>query len=164
MLGALHFLTHIGLSWIVANSVSGSRRDRCLVVLAGVVLDLDGIGILWSQHAYAVTHRAAGHGLLGALLVIAGTMLLADAPLNTGVLAAISFHLHLVLDVVGTGGLPIRYFWPFTDWGWTYRDHWVLASWQNGVVMAATLLGVIWIAWRKRRTRAPIVSAARARR
>jgi inner membrane protein len=159
VLSALHFLTHIGLSWIVANLVSGSRRDRYLVVLAGVVLDLDGIGILWSQHAYVVMHRAAGHGLLCALLVIAGTMLLADSPLKTGVLAAISFHLHLVLDVVGTGGLPIRYFWPFADWSWTYRDHWVLASWQNGVVMAATLLGVIWIAWRKRRTPGEILVA-----
>src|SRR5262245_741695 len=103
-------------------------------MLAGLVLDLDGVGILWSESAYAATHRAAGHCLLFGVLVVAGVMLWADSPWKTGVLAAISFHLHLVLDVVGTGGLPIRYLWPFTDWGVTYRDHWVLASWQNGVV------------------------------
>jgi len=157
VLSGLHFLTHIGVSWIVANLVSGSRRDRWLVVLAGVVLDLDGIGILWSQHAYLITHRAAGHCLLFALLVIGATMLCADSPWKTGVLAAISFHLHLVLDAVGTGGLPIRYLWPFSDWGFAYRDHWVLSSWQNGVVMAATLLGVIAIAWHNHRTPSAIL-------
>jgi len=62
VLSTLHFLTHIGLSWIVANLVSGSRKDRCLVVLAGVVLDVDGVGILWSQHAYLAMHRAVSWG------------------------------------------------------------------------------------------------------
>jgi len=152
VLSALHFLTHIGISWIAANLVPGSRKDRCLIVLAGLVLDLDGIGILWSQDAYVALHRAVGHCLLFGLLVVASAMVLADSPWKTGLLAAISFHLHLVLDVLGTGGPPIRYLWPFTDWGFAYRDHWVLSSWQNGVVMAATLLGVIWIAWRKGRT------------
>ena len=158
MLNALHFLTHIGLSWIVANLLPGSRKDRCLVVLAGIVLDVDGIGILWSQPAYLATHRVVGHSLLFGVLLIAGVMRYAEAPWRTAVLAAISFHLHLVLDILGTGGLPIRYLWPLSDHGWTYRGHWVLASWQNGVVMAATLLGVIWIAWRKRRTPIECVS------
>jgi hypothetical protein len=35
MLTTLHFLTHVGQSWIV--------------------LDLDGAGIVWSQHAYLAT-------------------------------------------------------------------------------------------------------------
>ena len=56
VLTALHFLTHVGQSWIVANLGPGSAKDRWLVVLAGVLLDLDGVGILWSQSAYAAMH------------------------------------------------------------------------------------------------------------
>jgi inner membrane protein len=152
VLSALHFLTHIGLSWMVANVGPASRRDRWLIVLAGILPDLDGIGILWSERAYEAAHRAAGHGLPFALVLIAITVLCAHSPWATSALAALSFHLHLLLDVVGTGGLPIRYLWPFTDWGWSYSGHWVLASWPNAVVMGLTLLGVLLIGWRSRRT------------
>lgn len=153
MLTALHFLTHIGLSWIVANVGRRSTKDRWLIVLAGVMPDLDGIGILWSDGAYASVHRAAGHGLLFIALWIALTVHRADRPWSTTALAALGFHLHLLLDLVGTGGLPIRYFWPLSDWGWTYSRRWTLASWPNVVVMVLTLLGVLWVG-RLRRARA----------
>jgi hypothetical protein len=151
VLDGLHLLTHIGLSWIVGAAGGLSRKDRWLVVLAGTLLDLDGAGIVWSQDAYVAVHRAAGHGLLFGVLLVALAMLRADRPGPTGALAAVSFHLHLLLDLVGTGGLPIRYFWPFSDRGWSYDGHWVLASWPNMAVMVLTLLGVLWLARRTRR-------------
>src|SRR5205814_1590563 len=58
MLTALHFFTHIGLSWIVGAAGHRTMRDRWLIVGAGVLPDLDGIGILWGQHAYDAVHRA----------------------------------------------------------------------------------------------------------
>jgi membrane-bound metal-dependent hydrolase YbcI (DUF457 family) len=149
-LSGLHFFTHIGLSWIVASLWPGARRDRWLVVAAGVLPDLDGAGIVWSEEAYLAVHRAAGHGLLFALLVLAAVALRARAPWPTAALAMASFHLHLLLDVVGTGGLPVRYLWPLSDRGWTYGGRWVLASWPNAVVMALTLAGVLALAWRRR--------------
>jgi membrane-bound metal-dependent hydrolase YbcI (DUF457 family) len=149
MLSGLHFLTHIGQSWLVAHLARLSARDRGLVVLAGTVLDLDGIGILWSESAYVATHRIVGHSLLAGLVVVAMAMLLAHTPRTTGLLAALAFHLHLVLDLVGTGGLPIRYFWPVSDHGFTYDGRWVLASWPNVAVMLLTLLGVIALARRR---------------
>jgi inner membrane protein len=151
MLSGLHFLTHVGLSWIVANVAPITARDRLLVVLAGTLLDLDGAGIVRSQPAYVAIHRAAGHSLLFGGLVVAVAMRCAHAPRATGILAALSFHLHLLLDLVGTGGLPIRYLWPFSDRRWSYRGHWVLASRQNAAVMTATALGVAVIDWRRRR-------------
>lgn len=150
MLSGLHFLTHIGLSWLIANLATSSRKDMSLVVLAGVVPDLDGVGILWSEHAYLATHRAAGHSLLAAVLIVALIWRFADAPLPTAALAAVSFHVHLLLDAVGTGGLPIRYLWPMSDWAWTWSGRWTLASWPNVALMAATLLGVLWVSWRSR--------------
>ncbi len=152
MLNTAHFLTHVGLGWIVANLGALSRRDRCLVVLAGILPDLDGVGILWGEQAYLTAHRAVGHSLLFGLVLLAITVFCATAPLATGALAALSFHLHLLLDVVGTGGRPVRYLWPFTDWSWTWSGHWTLASWPNGVVIALTVLGVLVVAWRRGRT------------
>lgn|SRR5262245_15811376 len=151
MLTALHFLTHVGMSWILASVGRRSVKDRWLIALAGVLPDLDGAGILVSHHAYDVLHRAAGHGLVFAGLWTALTLRSADRPRGTAALAVASFHVHLLLDLVGTGGPPIRYFWPLTDWGASYAGHWTLASWQNAVVMSATLLGVLWVSWRTTR-------------
>jgi membrane-bound metal-dependent hydrolase YbcI (DUF457 family) len=146
VLSGLHFLTHIALSWIVANVVTGPRRDRCLVVLAGTALDLDGIGILWSESAYLAVHRAVGHSLLFGLLMVVIAVLAAQRRWTTGVLAAAAFLLHLLLDVVGTGGLPIKLAWPVSDWSWSYDGRWTLGSWPNAVVMVVTLLGVVVVA------------------
>ena len=148
---ALHFLTHVGLGWIVASLGRRSRGDRWLITLAGVLPDLDGAGILWSTHAYASLHRAAGHGLVFAVTWTALTLWLADRRWGAAALATVSLHAHLVLDLVGTGGLPIRYFWPVSDWGASYAGRWTLASWPNVVVMTVTLLGVLGIAWRSAR-------------
>ena len=148
MLTGLHFLTHIGLSWIIASLGRRSVRDRWLITLAGVLPDLDGTGILWSADAYTSVHRAAGHGLAFALLWTALTLYRADQPGRTAGLAMLSFHAHLLLDLVGTGGLPIRYFWPLSDRGWSYAGRWTLASWPNAVVMGLTLLGVLWVGLR----------------
>lgn len=152
MLDATHFLTHLGLSWILANLWDVSRKDRCLIVLAGILPDFEGITLLWSKETFLSIHRVVGHSLLSGVALTFVLALRADARWATGALALVSFHLHLVLDLVGTGGLPIQYFWPISRQGWTYPDHWVLASWQNGLVTIVTLLGVLAIAWRRGRT------------
>ena len=152
MLSGLHFLTHIGLSWIIANLTAGSRKDRVLIVLAGLLPDLDGVGILWSEPVYLAAHRAAGHSLLFAVLLVILIWRTSDAAVRTTVLGLISFHVHLVLDVVGTGGLPIRYLWPMSNAEWTWSGRWTLASWPNVAVMALTALGVLWVARRSGRS------------
>src|SRR6185503_11434119 len=103
VLTAAHVLTHIGLAWIVAGVTPLSVRDRWIVVLAGTLLDLDGAGLVWSEGAYLAAHRAAGHGLLFVVLIVIVALLRADAPWTTAILAAVSFHMHLLLDLVGTG-------------------------------------------------------------
>ena len=149
MLTALHFLTHIGQSWIVAHLAPVSPRDRWLVVLAGAVPDLDGVGILWSEQAYVATHRIVGHSLASGLAIVAVTVLVSNARWTTATLAALAFHLHLVLDLVGTGGLPIRYLWPFSAAEFSYAGRWHLASWPNAAVMGLTLAGVVLLLARR---------------
>ena len=154
MLTGLHFLTHIGLAWIVASLGRRSARDRWLITLAGVLPDFDGVGFLWSEDAYVAAHRAVGHGLVFVVVWIALTLAYAERRGSAAVLVLVGFHLHLLLDLVGTGGLPIRYFWPFSERGWSYAGRWTLASWPNAVVMILTLLGVLWVGWRTSRSRA----------
>jgi len=163
MLTALHFLTHIGIGWIVAALGPGPRRDRWIIVLASFVSDLDGIGILWSEHAYVSMHRIVGHSLLCCLVMMGAVALLARRRWITAMLAAVAFHLHLLLDVVGTGGPPIRYLWPVSPWRLTYDRHWTLDSWPNVVVMVVTLLGTIaTVWWRVRRRSAPVAGVPAA--
>jgi hypothetical protein len=157
-LTAAHALTHVGLSWIVANLARLSLHDRTIVVLAGTLLDLDGAGIVWSERAYTAAHRAAGHGVLFAALVVLFAVLRADRPRVTAPLAALSFHLHLLVDALGTAGLPIRYFWPLSDRAVSWDAHWVLASWPNVALMTAVALGILAIAWRRRRASTPAAS------
>jgi hypothetical protein len=152
MLSGLHFLTHIAMSWALAHLAGLSRRDRGLVVLATIVPDFDGIGILWSDAVYEVAHRVIGHGIVAALAIVALAAAFAERRLVTAVLAAVSFHVHLFVDVVGTGGAPIQYFWPFSDRVLWWSGHWSLGSWQNAVVTAGTAAAVLWIAWRHGRT------------
>jgi membrane-bound metal-dependent hydrolase YbcI (DUF457 family) len=156
VLTALHFLTHIGQSWIVAHLAPGSARDRWLVVLAGAVPDLDGVGILWSEPAYVATHRIVGHSLASGLAIVAVTALVSNARWATAALAALAFHLHLVLDLVGTGGLPIQYLWPFSAAELSYAGRWHLASWPNAAVMGLTLAGVVFLVWRQTGKRRPV--------
>jgi len=164
MLTALHFLTHIGLSWIAASLGRRSAKDRWLITLAGVLPDFDGVGILWSEDAYVAAHRAVGHGLVFALAWLVVTVVHADRRQSAAVLGLLCFHLHLLLDLVGTGGLPIRYFWPFSERGWSYAGRWTLASWPNAIVMSLTLLGVLWVGWRTSRSHARGRGSEAARR
>jgi inner membrane protein len=164
MLTALHFLTHIGLSWIVASLGRRSAKDRWLITLAGVLPDFDGVGILWSDDAYVAGHRAVGHGLVFALVWLALTLASADARASAAALGMLSFHLHLLLDLVGTGGLPIRYWWPWSAREWSYPGRWTLASWPNTIVMIVTLLGVLGVGWRTRPSRARAPGSGGARR
>lgn len=149
MLTGLHFLTHIGQSWIVARLGRRTVRDQWLVVLGGTVLDLDGVGIVWSEDAYLATHRVLGHGFLCAVAVMAIAMVTADAPWLTAALCGAAFHLHVLLDAVGTGGVPIQYFWPFSRSGLSYAGRWDLSSWPNMVVMAVTFATVLVLVWRR---------------
>ena len=41
-------ITHFLAGWTIANTVKFDKRDRMLVTLAGVVPDVDGMGVVWA--------------------------------------------------------------------------------------------------------------------
>jgi inner membrane protein len=72
----------------------------------------------------------------------------------TAFLVFISFHLHLLCDLIGARGpdgdqWPIPYLKPFSNSvQLTWHGQWALNAWQNFVITAFFLLATFWIAWR----------------
>lgn len=149
-------LTHLLVGWTVANSASLERRDRGIVTIAGVIPDVDGLGILidlarnngdgdltwwWALH-----HNLA-HNLTTAMLYSVAAIFLARRRFATAGLAFLAFHLHLLGDLAGSRGpdgyqWPISYLRPFSDaWQLTWRGQWELSAWPN---IAITLLLLGW--------------------
>lgn len=133
-------LVHGELSWLLAQRLA-ARKDRALVVLAGILPDLDGLTLLAGEQAYATWHHVLTHGAVAALAL--SGLLAAFAVQRSAVLglALVAFHLHLGADLVGSGpGWPVLYFWPFSRHEWSWAGQWELASWQNTVIgLVATL-------------------------
>lgn len=97
----MHVGTHFFAGWLVGVAPNLSRRERALVAFAGVVPDLDGLGIVAetitadSAHPlpwYSLYHHVLGHNLGFALLVAAASWALARRRARTTILVLASFH------------------------------------------------------------------------
>lgn len=154
---ATHFLT----GWVLANSASLSRRERALVTFACVVPDVDGLGIVADYLTrnsrdpldWFSTYHHSLHTLPFAVVVAAVSFALAAQRWKTAGLAFLSFHLHLVEDLLGSRGpdgyqWPIPYFMPFSrmcELSW--HGQWALNGWPNFVLTIALLLMTFYLAW-----------------
>jgi len=155
-------VTHFLTGWVFANCTKLDRRERALVTLASVAPDIDGLGIIPelltrnSAHPllwFTLYHHSL-HTLAFAVLVAAVAFALARQRWKTGLLALVSFHLHLLEDVLGSRGpdgyqWPIPYLKPFShSWQITWRGEWALNAWPNVAITAVLLLTTLWLAWR----------------
>ena len=155
-------ITHFLLSWCVANTVRNStKRDRAFITVAGIAPDFDGLGIVpelltaKSQHPllwWSDYHHILGHNLMAAALVASVAALFAHAHLRTALLVFVTYHLHLLCDVVGARGpdgyqWPIPYLLPFSSSiQWTWHGQWALNAWQNIVITVAAIAATILLA------------------
>jgi len=75
-------------------------------------------------------------------------------PWLTAFLVFVSFHLHLLCDLIGARGpdgdqWPIPYLKPFSNAiQLTWHGQWALNAWQNFVITGFFLVATFWIAWR----------------
>jgi membrane-bound metal-dependent hydrolase YbcI (DUF457 family) len=155
--------THFLVGWMVANSTELNRRERAAVAVAGVIPDLDGLGIVAEVLTRGTSHPLPWfsqyhhtlHNLSFALLVSALSFWLAQRRWKTAALAFLSFHLHLLGDLVGARGpdgyqWPIPYLLPFSRaWEWTWEGQWALNAWPNFVLTIALLLATFYLAWKR---------------
>jgi hypothetical protein len=157
-------VTHLLIGWVTANAASLNRRERAVVTIAGVIPDADGLGLVaeiatrnsshplmwWSEY-----HHVLGHNIGFCLLVTLTGFALATRRWLTAALVCVSFHLHLLGDLVGARGpdgeqWPIPYLSPFSPaWQWTWAGQWALNGWPNLLITAAALGVTLHLAWKR---------------
>lgn len=158
-------ITHFVMGWVVANSTPTlTKRERALVTWASVIPDIDGLGIIaewatrnslrplnwWSDY-----HHILGHNIGFAVLVSVTTAFFTQQKLKTALLVFLSFHLHLMGDLIGARGpdgdqWPIPYLLPFSNQlQLTWSGQWALNAWPNLVITAA-LIGITLMLARRR--------------
>lgn len=157
-------VSHLLIGWIAANSASLNRRERAIVTIAGVIPDLDGLGLIaeittrnsshplmwWSEY-----HHVLGHNIAFCLVVTAVGFAMATKRWTTAALVFLSFHLHLPGDLIGARGpdgeqWPIPYFSPFsTASQWTWSGQWALNAWPNMLITAVALGMTLHLAWKR---------------
>jgi len=157
-----------------------TRREKILVVAAAVAPDLDGAGLLPelltrnSSHPllwFSQYHHTL-HTLAFALVCTLAAYLIAGPwanftfgpviqgrrspthPWLTALLVFVSFHLHLLCDLLGARGpdgyqWPIPYLRPFSNTlQLTWHGQWALNGWQNFAITGFLLLATFWIGWK----------------
>jgi inner membrane protein len=157
-------ITHLFVSWDVANILSSGRRDRTLVTLAGIIPDFDGFGAIpelltrnsnhplfwWTDY-----HHILGHNLSFGLLITLGSFVIAKKRWQTALLVFLTFHLHILGDILGARGpdgyqWPIPYLYPFSDaWQLVWEGQWALNAWPNFVLTGIALVVTFFLAWKR---------------
>lgn len=159
---------------MVANaSPSLTAKERLIITMAGVVPDLDGLGAIpelltrnWTHPLpwFSLYHHQL-HNLAFGLLVAAVSFILANHRWTTGLLALLSFHLHLLEDVLGARGpdgypWPIPYLLPFSHAGrLTWAGQWALNAWPNILITFCLLVLTFYLAWSNGHSPLEMVSA-----
>jgi hypothetical protein len=166
-------VTHFFTGWVFANCFELERRDRTLVTLACVAPDVDGLGIIPelltrnSTHPllwFSLYHHTL-HNLAFALVIASIAFALAAQKRKTGLLAFLSFHLHLFEDILGSRGpdgyqWPISYLAPFSsELQPVWQGQCGLNAWPNIVTTIVLLMITLWLAWRRGFSPLEMVSA-----
>jgi len=109
--------------------------------------------------AFALVCTLAAYLIAGPLAAFSLGPLIKGRPVPshpglTALLVFISFHLHLLCDLVGARGpdgdqWPIPYLKPFSNTlQLTWHGQWALNGWQNFLITGLFLVATFWIAWR----------------
>lgn len=158
-------IAHLVGSWLVAAATTKNARDRKLVTLAGVLPDVDGLGVVadkvnaWvsgkecTYHYYQEYHHNLLHGWPGGLAMALLLMVFARERGRVLLLCLLTFHLHLLCDLVGSRGpepgdlWPINYSEPlFRHPIWFWKHQWRLDGWENRTIFLVLLAAALWLA------------------
>lgn len=154
---------HLLTGWVISEVADLPQRNRNVIAYSAVVSDLDGLGILidiltGATSFYAQYHHVVGHGIFFSIATaIVAALISKQNIIATIALSILSFHSHLLLDVIGSGGpqgeiWPIYYFWPLYDASYEWSGQWALNSWRNFAYAAVIFFITFELCKRRRRT------------
>jgi len=125
--------------------------DRRLVVIAGVVLDIDGIFILFNNDLFYKYHHTFGHSYIFGILIAITAGILAKDKKKVFFAALGAFTLHLIADIVGSNW-AITPLYPITKYeitGSIYFSNFTIYNVINPVVFLLSILAIITIMYKK---------------
>lgn len=154
-------ITHLLVSWTLADATCRDARERAIVTWAGVLPDVDGLAVLADLASgllghggtffYPRYHHMLIHGLPAALAFAALAAVLATRRARTALLAFLAVHLHLLCDLVGSRGpgaddlWPIAYLEPLSSrLTVTWAGQWPLNAWPN-LALTVLLLALVFV-------------------
>jgi inner membrane protein len=150
---------------LVASVVTNNPRDRKLVTLAGIIPDADGLGLVADvvsglvsgkevtfQH-YQKYHHLWLHGWPGALLIALVLASFGRQRFRVACWCLITFHLHLLCDLLGSRGPSPADLWPicyseplFRHPVWFWQSQWKLHGWQNQLIFLGVFVTSLCVA------------------
>jgi len=158
-------IAHFIGSWLVAAATVNNPRDRRLVTLAGALPDLDGLGMVADVAKSLVTghettfdyyqkfHHLWLHGWPGALLIAVTLACFGQQRWRVALWCLVTFHLHLVCDLLGSRGPSPADLWPicyseplFRHPVWFWKGQWRLDGWQNTLIFLAMFGAALGVA------------------
>jgi len=154
-------ITHFLVGWVALERTVVARRDKALICLAGVVPDLDGLGLLVDAanralsrpetNCYQDWHRLIAHGLPAALAFALLAVALARDRGRVALFAFVAVHLHLLCDLLGSRGTTAEDIWPIWYLSpltmspvWSWSGQWPLVGWQNMLISIALIGLTCW--------------------
>lgn len=156
-------VTHFLGSWLIACAATDNARDRKLVTLAGVLPDVDGLGLVvdvaqslisgkeCTYHYYQKYHHYLAHGWPAALLISTVLACFARKHLRTALLCVALYHLHFLCDLLGSRGPDPGDLWPicyneplFRHPVIFWKHQWRLDGWQNRLITVSLFLTDLW--------------------
>jgi membrane-bound metal-dependent hydrolase YbcI (DUF457 family) len=161
----MNVVEHFFIGWCMANLAPDlDRRDRAFITAAAVLPDLDGLGMLveiptrntshpllwWTDYHHILTHNIGA-----AIVATVAAFLFARRRRITPLLVFLSFHSHILGDLMGARGpdgyqWPIPYLLPFSrtpELVWS--GQWALNAWQNFAITGIALTITLVLAWRR---------------
>jgi len=158
-------VAHFIGSWLVAAATTDNPRDCRLVTLAGILPDLDGLGMVvdvarsfatgqeMTITYYQRFHHLWLHGWPGALVVAAMLACFARRRWRVAAWCLVTFHLHLACDLLGSRGPSPADLWPicygeplFRHPVWFWKGQWRLDGWQNTSTFIVIFALALWVA------------------
>jgi hypothetical protein len=142
------FPCHLFVSWHLARLVTQDVVVRRWIGCAGLVADLDGVGVVadiitGQPRYYEAWHHLLGHNLFVGILLFG----LAGVWCRSWRVAGwtwVGFHVHLTGDLLsGRGpdgsGWPVVYGWPVSGYEWQWAGQIRLDAWPNTAAFLALL-------------------------